>query len=1143
MKKRLLSILLCFVMVLGLLPVTAYADIPENMNTWGGKQITHVEFTAYYKEDLSANSYDKSRNTLVTGEPVHPNQIQFVPTSLTWKQGANGAATNKITAQENGSNGWRAVMTGEGEGLKDTNGNTFPLYAEGTMYRRNGNWSSGAERWDRVYATDMPNYVQGDYRYRLYFKVLDQYLQKNGVERDQFRIANSVTVTVKWLNSSMKENFTVHPGGGMGICNYKDNSMFVSTAGFLSSTISVTGTGRLKMGNGNAIASVYAGEEIKPFSVVNLVSGGTTPYIFSKVSGPEGIEVAADGTVHGKPRDESSAEQTLTIKVTDAVDAIATTTITVNPIKAARKVITGVELAGLYQPKANDDTATNRAYITGVTIKDGDVERSVPVEESPLHISQIMSAWWVKNDNKWERIYNDSLFQVGKEYRYDIQLRIDDDTACTQYRMAEDMTVTAQGFSTERFTLSSYSDETNYTDPYQSCYVDSPVVTAGSAQHLNGKITYTGAAQFHLPLNAHAQELPTELDGSTLKWQWQYSYTGGSTWQNVSVTTSPAVVATTTTITLDESDEYLMGKLIRAVAYSTDPNFSGAIYGAPLTVEKGWNMGIPTKPELTYDAANGKLAVTTDSYRDNQEYCWTTERSVNSETNIATWPTNNVGTGSSKNGVTEGTTYYVYTRIKGSDTMEAGRIISAAVYTVPTPRDEAAGSNTVQDLYYPEYASKTPTVYVPKNGNITITYAISSDTENPQHNQPRWKNSYTATDSTSASVNVNHNPENKTLTITAGGTVGTVDVFAYKPNTSTDEKWYFGGTADSDAGRRITVEVYDPNDLTTIPFPTMPQDLGTVTLFKGDSYDVAKSALLALPFVPDGISKDGYTLAAQFTTHGAAGSVSSSLTNSYVSLDSDENKFVVKGDEKTESSVLIEFSAVPSNLESPNLREYRIATLTVNVKARPALTDFAINPSTVTLPKGSTYQLTAIKTPSDAGGAIEWSVEEGKTGIVTVNANGKITTGNTAGTASVYATCNDVTVYSVVTVKNECDNHRFYYVSVGSYGHKGVCAECGYTESGAQPHDLRFYEDEGNKMHSECPTCGYRSDLMDVPASPANNQPYRPSSRPSSGSSTTTTTEKVNSAKTGDVGIALYAVLALTSYTGSALVIRGRKRK
>ena len=139
MKKRLLSVLLCFVMVLGLLPVTAYADIPENMNTWGGKQITHVEFTAYYKEDLSANSYDKSRNTLVTGEPVHPNQIQFVPTSLTWKQGANGAATNKITAQENGSNGWRVVMTGEGEGLKDTNGNTFPLYAEGTMYRRNGN--------------------------------------------------------------------------------------------------------------------------------------------------------------------------------------------------------------------------------------------------------------------------------------------------------------------------------------------------------------------------------------------------------------------------------------------------------------------------------------------------------------------------------------------------------------------------------------------------------------------------------------------------------------------------------------------------------------------------------------------------------------------------------------------------------------------------------------------------------------------------------------------------------------------------------------------------------------------------------------------------------------------------------------------
>lgn len=1042
MKKRLLSVLLCFVMVLGLLPVTAYADIPENMNTWGGKQITHVEFTAYYKDDLTADSYAKARNTLVTGEPVNPYQIQFVPTSLTWKQGANGAATNKIIAQENGTNGWRAVMTDNSVELQDMTGNRFPLYAESAMYWRNGNWSSGAERWDRVYESNMPNYTKGEYSYRLHFEVLSRYLKKDATEAEvlnQYRIAPNVTVTVKWLNSDVvTENFRVHPGGGMGICNYKEDSMFTSTAGFLSSTISVTGTGPLQMGNsGRSIASVYAGEEIKPLSVVDLVSGGTAPYTFTKESGPAGIIVDANGTVHGAPTDECSTTQTLTVKVTDATGAFKTATIDVEPVKAARTVIQTIVLDGLYKPNANDEPATNRAYI--VSIKDA-VGHEIK-DDCHLYISEIMSDWWVKDGQDWKRLLT-GLFKANKQYQYHIQFRIDNDEACTEYRMADNMTVTAPGFSDTSFSLGTYFDE----DGYQCRYVYSPEVTAGTAIHLNGSILYTGAARFGVYLNAHvADDLSDGAEGYPLVWQWQYKTTSGD-WMNFG-NASTADWDTAVSLNLGEDETYLMGKLIRAVAYSTNPDFSGAIYGAPLTVEKGWNMGIPTAPVIEPQSLPGSsgIRVTDASRNPEQEYRWTTSPSVDAN-GIAVWPedeTNSTYLAST----TPGTTYYVYTRFEETATMEAGRIVSAAMYTVPTPKDDGAGSNTAQDLYYPDYASKTPTVYVPKNGSVTITYAISSDTVNPEYNQPKWKGSYDILASTGGTVDVEVDHAAQTLKITAHDKIGGANVTAYK-NDALTELWQYSTDHSAD-GRQIRVEVYNPADLTTIPFPTMPQDLGTVTLFKGDSHDIDKSVLLALSFVPNGISKDGYTLSAKFTTYGTGGSsgvITYSAENDYVGLSSSSDSFTVTGDKVTGSSVRIDFSALPSTTDE-NFGQYRIAYLKVKVIDRPALTNFVVTPSAVTLNPGDTYQLRAAKTPTDNSTPVSWSSWD--TNVATVDSTTGVVTAVSEGTTNVYATCGDTAVYSVVTVKAVCESHSFYYVSVGDYGHKGICVNCGYTEDNA----------------------------------------------------------------------------------------------
>lgn len=1121
MKKRLLSVLLCFVMVLGLLPVTAYADIPENMNTWGGKQITHVEFTAYYKGDLTADSYVKARNTLVTGEPVNPYQIQFVPTSLTWKQGANGAATNKIIAQENGDNGWRKVMTGNNVELQDMTGNRFPLYAEGAMYWRNGNWSSGAERWDRVYETTMPNYIQGDYCYRLYFEVLSQYLQKDGDPADQFRIGSNVTVTVKWLNSNRTETFKVHPGSGMGICNYRESSLFKSTAGFLSSTISVTGTGLLKMDNGGkSIASVYAGEAIKSFSVVNMVSGGTAPYTFTKVSGPDGILVDVNGTVHGAPTTADSNPPKLKIQVRDANDNTDTAEIPVNEVKTARTVIKTIELDGLYYPNGGDYPETNEARI--VSIKDA-AGHEISKADCHLYMSGIMSKWKEWDGQKWN--WFNSVFQANKKYQYSVQFRIDDDAACTQYRMAEDMTVTAPGFS---FTLGTYFDE----DGYQCRYADGQEMTAGTATHLNGSILYTGAARFGVYLNAHVDNLSEGAEGSDLVWQWQYKTTNGD-WMNFG-NAEKKRSDTAVNLNLGENEKYLMGRLIRAVAYSTAPNFAGTIYGAPLTVEKGWNMGIPTAPVIEQGEGRN-IHVTEASRNQKQEYCWTTSPSVD-DNGIAVWPDDepNISYAAS---TTPGMTYYFYTRFAETATMEAGRIVSAVMYTVPDP-DAGTTGNPVKDVSYPNYPFGQRTIYIPVGSTETfsVDYTITPDTA--ISGWPVWKENHTITsaDDVARLDSITAADGKLTFKLKSGAATGRTTITAYKSGGT--DKWGITGTGGQvDLGRELTVIIYDadaPHDV-----DLLKRSLGTITLYKGDTYDLNFNYLKNnMKFVPEGVvgvTENDFTLSAELFT-GTTGGFSPS---DYITL----NGSVITANNLTDEQ-LPQVNIYAIKGEGAHSVDSRIGYLKVKVVDRPALTNFVVTPSELTLNPGNTYQLRAIKTPTDNSTPVSW--RSWNTSVATVDSTTGVVTAVSEGTTNVYATCGDTEVYSVVTVKAACTNgHSFYYVSVGDYGHKGICVNCGYTEddAAAQPHDLYWYEDtndSGNangKMHSECPTCGYRSDPVDVPTVP---QPSRPS-RPSGGSSTTT--EKVTSAQTGDVGIALYAMLALTSYTGTALVVRGRKRK
>ena len=64
------------------------------------------------------------------------------------------------------------------------------------------------------------------------------------------------------------------------------------------------------------------------FSVASGATGGTRPYAFSKVTGPDWIAVSADGTVSGTPT-ALGANENLVIRVTDSMSTTAEITLTI----------------------------------------------------------------------------------------------------------------------------------------------------------------------------------------------------------------------------------------------------------------------------------------------------------------------------------------------------------------------------------------------------------------------------------------------------------------------------------------------------------------------------------------------------------------------------------------------------------------------------------------------------------------------------------------------------------------------------------------------------------------------------------------------------------------------------------------------
>ena len=297
--------------------------------------------------------------------------------------------------------------------------------------------------WEKKTATSWEDYsgtafTEGTYRYVTQIRIdgtagTTHVLDKNGI-----------TVTVngkKWKNSIPdifaeysfawveSEEYTVVAPAGTPLDFVKDNKWDID--------------------------STYINQAITAFSVADGAAGGTKPYTFSKVSGPEWIDVAADGTVSGTPT-VLGANADLVIKVTDSGATPETKEITLSVgntyvLPADREVISVIRVT------------SNIGEILGYGKRV--VKPSFTFTEgTQANFPYSMGRWYKKEGTAWKR-YEEATFTEGT-YMYSNQIRVDDEYGMSHVLNKDGVSVYIDG------ELRADNIKPTIEDTYSLIYVD-----------------------------------------------------------------------------------------------------------------------------------------------------------------------------------------------------------------------------------------------------------------------------------------------------------------------------------------------------------------------------------------------------------------------------------------------------------------------------------------------------------------------------------------------------------------------------------------------------------------------------------------------------------------------------------------------
>lgn len=538
------------------------------------------------------------------------------------------------------------------------------------------------------------------------------------------------------------------------------------------------------------------------------------------------------------------------------------------------------------------------------------------------------------------------------------------------------------------------------------------VSEAPEVKILTGKASYINSAVFGQPVLFSGTITPGVYIWEC-QFQWQRSTDGGSTWKDIPDATD---------------DQYIpgaadMGENVRIRVVITKKGYLGEIVSTPAKVSKAANDNTPSPPNVTAqkNADGTYTAFQISNFKSDQEYLYTTS----APTSGNGWPTGGTPiTSATVNGLNKGSTYYIFTRYKDTNTHQTGSKVSSTSVLL----DEITMLNRViltdaNGRKYNFYGSGN-IIYIKKGESMTLT-AKTNPVGATTWSGFTFKSQYSA--SAPFTVTAPTGP------VASGSTIPSVTIRGDKAGTGTLSAEYGGYTPQSYGTWRV--HVYENvSDIGTAADIIVAPSFPDLTMHPGETMPLPE---YAVSVYPKG-ALDNYTLEWRIIKVGSGGAAYS-MRDDHMTLENGkiEPTKAHTGSEKTRLELVAVNKTKPTNIRSlsPSVGFY----ITVGDAPLVELTGLTLTPKKVDLEVGKSYQLSAVKEPANAEGSLTWT--SSKPAVAAVDKSGKVTAKG-EGTATITVTCGTKSATCTVTVSKplvpEVPGTSFTDVPAGAYYEEAV---------------------------------------------------------------------------------------------------------
>lgn len=538
------------------------------------------------------------------------------------------------------------------------------------------------------------------------------------------------------------------------------------------------------------------------------------------------------------------------------------------------------------------------------------------------------------------------------------------------------------------------------------------VSEAPEVKILTGKASYINSAVFGQPVLFSGTITPGVYIWEC-QFQWQRSTDGGSTWMDIPDATDGQYIP-------GAAD---MGENVRIRVVITKEGYLGEIVSTPAKVSKAANDNTPSLPNVTAqkNADGTYTAFQISNFKSDQEYIYTTS----APTSGNGWPTGGTPiTSATVNGLNQGSTYYIFTRYKGTDTHQTGSKVSSNSVLL----DEITMLNRViltdaNGRKYNFYGSGN-TIYIKKGESMTLT-AKTNPVGATTWSGFTFKSQYSA--SAPFTVTAPTGP------VASGSTIPSVTIRGDKAGTGTLAAEYGGYTPQSYGTWRV--HVYENvSDIGTAADIIVAPSFPDLTMRPGETMPLPE---YAVSVYPKG-ALDNYTLEWRIIKVGSGGAAYS-MRDDHITLENGkiEPTKAHTGSEKTRLELVAVNKTKQTDIRSfsPSVGFY----ITVGDAPLVELTGLTLTPKKVDLEVGKSYQLSAVKEPANAEGSLTWT--SSKPAVAAVDKSGKVTAKG-EGTATITVTCGTKSAACTVTVSKplvpEVPGTTFTDVPAGAYYEEAV---------------------------------------------------------------------------------------------------------